>query len=154
MRGGQSVGVGEVPDGMLSVGPWDKGGSVRPLCVSAEQPLWLKLGMDLSTAESASDYIVCETMPDMTPSASPACEAVVSVGSDRLATAARVRSDQRGSQTQPHRDAELIVSQAEPERAGWESLQPGVGSFCFDRQQPGTKSDAAAMRASNWPEQT
>ena len=120
------------------MGPWDKGGSVRPLAVSAEQPLWLKIGVDLSTAKSARDYIVCETMPDMTPSASPACEAMVSVGCDRLATAERVRSDQRGAQTQPHRDAELIISQAKPERAGRESLQPGAGSFRLDRQQPST----------------
>ena len=68
---------------MLSVGPWDKGGSVRLLAVSAEQPLWLEIGVDLSIAKSASDYIVCETMPDMTPSASPACESMVSVGSDQ-----------------------------------------------------------------------
>ena len=99
--------------------------------------LWLEIGVDLSTAKSASDYIVCETMPDMAPSASPACEAVVSIGCDRLTTAARVRSDQRGPQTQPHRQAKLIISQAEPKRAGWEGLQPGAGSFCLDRQQPG-----------------
>ena len=136
MRGSQSVRAGEVPDGMLSVGPRDKGGSVRPLAVSAEQSLRLKIGVDLSTAKSARDYIVCETMPDMTPSASPACESMVSVGCDRLTTAARVRSDQRGPQTQPHRNAKLIISQAKPERAGWESLQPGAGSFRLDRQQP------------------
>ena len=123
---------------MLSVGPRDKGGSVRPLAVSAEQPLWLKLGMNLSTAEGASDYIVCETMPDMAPSASPARESMVTIGCDWLATAARVRSDQGGAQTQPHRDAELIISQAKPEKAGRKSLQPGAGSFRLDRQQPST----------------
>ncbi len=74
-------------------------------------------------------------MTGLTPSALPAGKAVMSFSSDRLTAAAGVGPDQRGcSQVQTNRNAEIVVAQSKPERAGWESLKLDPCLYC---QQPG-----------------
>ena len=137
MRWGQCVRAREIPYGVLAAGPRDQGCSVRLFSVPPKQTLRFKIGGDFSTSEGAGDDVIHEAMPDVTPRTLPACESMMSIHSDRLPAAAGMRSDQGGTQAQAHCDTQLFVSESEPKRVGWESLQPCARPLRLYRQQSG-----------------
>ena len=100
---------------MFAAGPGDQGRSVGTLAVPPKQPVRFQVSGDLGASECTRDDVIGKTVSYVASRAPPASEAMMSICRDRLAAAARVGSDEGGSQAQAHRDAHFVISQSKPE---------------------------------------
>ena len=65
MRRGQRVEAGEIPDPVLSTGPWVERGAIWALIVVPEEPAGLEFGVDFGRANGTYDDVLGQRVSPM-----------------------------------------------------------------------------------------